>query len=164
MSNATLVTIDRVIKAMAGHDVEVSDDPSGRAGHANVNGYNLLFVLLDSVLIVRADSVTDTPADTPDATLYLAANQVNSSYLDARALVVNRTENLVVRTESEIQVGAGLADDQLSNSLKAAVDGVLATQDAMRALVGEIQKQAEAAGVAPADGETDSPAEPDPTD
>ena len=26
---------------------------------------DLLFVLLDSVLIVRADSVTDTPADTP---------------------------------------------------------------------------------------------------
>ena len=152
MSNATLVTIDRVIKAMAGHDVEVADDPSGRAAHANVNGYNLLFVLLDSVLIVRADSVTDTP----DATLYLAANQVNSSYLDARALVVNRTENLVVRTESEIQVGAGLADDQLSNALKAAVDGVLATQDAMRALVSEIQKQAEAADTAPADGETDS--------
>ena len=105
------------------------------------------------MLIVRADSVTDTPADDPDATLYLAANQVNSSYLDARAIVVNRTENLVVRTESEIQVGAGLADDQLSNSLKAAVDGVLATQDAMRALVGEIQKQAEAAGVAPSGGE-----------
>lgn len=152
MSNATLVTIDRVIKAMAGHDVEVSDDPSRRAGHANVNGYNLLFVLLDSVLIVRADSVTDTPADTPDATLYLAANQVNSSYLDARALVVNRTENLVVRTESEVQVGAGLADEQLSGALKAAVDGVLETQDAMRALVGEIQKQAETAGVAPAEG------------
>ena len=153
MSNATLVTIDRVIKAMAGHDVEVSDDPSGRAVHTNVNGYSLLFVLLDSVLIVRADSVTDTPADTPDATLYLAANQVNSSYLDARALVVNRTENLVVRTEAEVQVGAGLADDQLSNSLKAAVDGVLATQDAMRALVSEIQKQAGAAGVAPTDGD-----------
>lgn len=156
MSNATLVTIDRVIKAMADHDVEVADDPSGRAAHANVKGYNLLFVLLDSVLIVRADSVTDTPADDPDATLYLAANQVNSSYLDARAIVVNRTENLVVRTESEIQVGAGLADDQLSNALKAAVDGVLATQDAMRALVSEIQKQAEAAGTAPADGEADS--------
>ena len=146
MSNATLVTIDRVIKAMAGHDVEVSDDPSGRAGHANVNGYNLLFVLLDSVLIVRADSVTDTPADTPDATLYLAANQVNSSYLDARALVVNRTENIVVRTEAEIPVGAGLADDQLATALNASVAGVMETQDAMRVLVGEIKRTAEEDG------------------
>ena len=145
MSNATLVTIDRVIATMADQGVEVTDDPSGRAGHANVRGYNLLFVLLDSVLIVRADSVTDTPADTTDATLYLAANQVNSSYLDARALVVNRTENIVVRTEEDIQVGAGLSDDQLAAALKAAVDGVLETQDAMRALVGEIRKQAEAA-------------------
>ena len=136
MSNATLVTIDRVIRTMSTHGVEVTDDPSGRAGHANVNGYNLLFVLLDSVLIVRADSVTDTPADTADATLYLAANQVNSSYLDARALVVNRTEHIVVRTEAEVQVGAGLSDDQLESSLKAAVDGVLETQDAMRVLVG----------------------------
>lgn len=149
MSNATLVTIDRVIRTMSTHGVEVTDDPSGRAGHANVNGYNLLFVLLDSVLIVRADSVTDTPADTADATLYLAANQVNSSYLDARALVVNRTEHIVVRTEAEVQVGAGLSDDQLESSLKAAVDGVLETQDAMRVLVGEIQEQAQAAGVRP---------------
>lgn len=149
MSNATLVTIDRVIRTMSTHGVEVTDDPSGRAGHANVNGYNLLFVLLDSVLIVRADSVTDTPADTADATLYLAANQVNSSYLDARALVVNRTEHIVVRTEAEVQIGAGLSDDQLESSLKAAVDGVLETQDAMRVLVGEIQEQAQAAGVRP---------------
>lgn len=149
MSNATLVTIDRVIRTMSTHGVEVTDDPSGRAGHANVNGYNLLFVLLDSVLIVRADSVTDTPADTADATLYLAANQVNSSYLDARALVVNRTEHIVVRTEAEVQVSAGLSDDQLESSLKAAVDGVVETQDAMRVLVGEIQEQAQAAGVRP---------------
>ena len=149
MSNVTLVTIDRVIAAMTVRGVEVTDDPSGRAGHANVNGYNLLFVLLDSVLIVRADSVTDTPSDTADATLYLAANQVNSSYLDARALVVNRTENLVVRTEAEIQVGAGLSEVQLEQALQAAVDGVLETQDAMRALVSEIQQQAESAGLTP---------------
>ena len=70
---------------------------------------------------------------------------MNSSYLDARALVVNRTENIVVRTEEDIQVSAGLSDDQLAAALKAAVDGVLETQDAMRALVGEIRKQAEAA-------------------
>ena len=73
-----------------------------------------------------------------------AFTQMNS-YLDARALVVNRIENIVVRTEEDIQVSAGLSDDQLAAALKAAVDGVLDTQDAMRALVGEIRKQAEAA-------------------
>ena len=68
MSNATLVTIDRVIAILAGQGIEATDDPSGRAGHANVDGYNLLFVLLDSVLIVRADAVTDTadPAEESD--------------------------------------------------------------------------------------------------
>ena len=146
MSNATLVTIDRVIATLAGQGIEATDDPSGRAAHANHNGYNLLFVLLDSVLIARADSVTDTPADTPDATLYLAANQVNSSYLDTRALVVNRTENIVVRTEAEIPVGAGLADDQLATALNASVAGVMETQDAMRVLVGEIKRTAEEDG------------------
>ena len=148
MSTATQVTIDRVIETMAKQGIEVSDDPSGRAGHAHYKGFNLLFVLLDSVLILRADSVTDTPSDTPDATLYLAANQVNSSYLDARALVVNRTETIVVRTESEIAIGAGLSDEQLASSLKAAVAGVLETQDAMQVLVGEIKRTAEEASAA----------------
>ena len=73
----------------------------------------------------------------------------------------------------QLDLGRGKAPDpdklpallaELAADIGADRIGVLATQDAMRALVGEIQKQAEAAGVAPADGETDSPAEPDPTD
>ncbi len=142
-STPTQVTIDRLIAAMAAQGVDVSDDPTGRAAHAVVKGYNLLFVLLDSVLITRADSQTDTPADSPDATLYLGANQVNSAYLDARALVVNKTENIVVRTENDIPVGAGLNDEQLATALKRAVDGVLEAQDAMVAMVEEIGKQRE---------------------
>ncbi len=143
-TTATEVTIDRVIEAMAAHDVTVTDDPSGRAGHAVVNGFNLLFVLLDSVLITRADAATDIPADSPDATLYLAANQINSTYLDARALVVNRTENIVVRTEAETSIAAGLTDEQLSAALERDVQGVLETQDAMVALKEEIDRQREA--------------------
>ena len=85
--------------------------------------------------------------------MYLAANQVNSSYLDARALVVNRTETIVVRTESEIAIGAGLSDEQLASSLKAAVAGVLETQDAMQVLVGEIKRTAEEASAAQNDTE-----------
>lgn len=139
-STVSEVTIDRIIAAMAPHGIEVADDASGRAGHANVEGYNLLFVLLDSVVIVRADALTDIPADSPDATLYLAANQVNSAYLNSRALVVNKTEQLIVRTEKDVVVAAGLNDEQLATALKRVVDGVLEAQNAMVVMMEQIQK------------------------
>lgn len=140
-----LVTIDRVADALAGLDVTVQTDASGRAAHANINGYNVLFVLLDSVLIARADAATETPSDTPDPTLYLAANQVNSSFLDARALVVNKADTLIIRTESENQVAAGMTDEQLSSALKRSLDGLMRGQDAMHALIEEITSAREAA-------------------
>ena len=140
-----LVTIDRVADALAGLDVTVQTDASGRAAHANINGYNVLFVLLDSVLIARADAATDTPSDTPDPTVYLAANQVNSSFLDARALVVNKADTLIIRTESENQVAAGMTDEQLSSALKRSLDGLMRGQDAMHALIEEITSAREAA-------------------
>lgn len=140
-----LVTIDRVADALAGLDVTVQTDASGRAAHANINGYNVLFVLLDSVLIARADAATETPSDTPDPTMYLAANQVNSSFLDARALVVNKADTLIIRTESENQVAAGMTDEQLSSALKRSLDGLMRGQDAMHALIEEITSAREAA-------------------
>lgn len=140
-STATQVTVDRIIAAMASHGVELSDDPSGRVARCNLNGLNVLFVLLDSVLIVRADTETDVASDTPDATLYLSANQLNSTMLGARAIVVNRAENIIVRTEAELPVGAGLNDDQLAAALKRAVDGVVHGQDAMKALSESIAEQ-----------------------
>lgn len=140
-----LVTIDRVAGALAGLDVTVQTDASGRAAHANINGYNVLFVLLDSVLIARADAATETPSDTPDPTMYLAANQVNSSFLDARALVVNKADTLIIRTESENQVAAGMTDEQLSSGLKRSLDGLMRGQDAMHALIEEITSAREAA-------------------
>lgn len=140
-----LVTIDRVADALAGLDVTVQADASGRAAHANINGYNVLFVLLDSVLIARADAATETPSDTPDPTMYLAANQVNSSFLDARALVVNKADTLIIRTESENQVAAGMTDEQLSSALKRSLDGLMRGQDAMHALIEEITSAREAA-------------------
>lgn len=139
-----LVTIDRVADTLAGLDVTVQTDASGRAAHANINGYNVLFVLLDSVLIARADAATETPSDTPDPTMYLAANQVNSSFLDARALVVNKADTLIIRTESENQVAAGMTDEQLSSALKRSLDGLM-RQDAMHALIEEITSAREAA-------------------
>ncbi len=140
-----LVTIDRVADALAGLDLTVQTDASGRAAHANINGYNVLFVLLDSVLIARADAATETPSDTPDPTVYLAANQVNSSFLDARALVVNKADTLIIRTESENQVAAGMTDEQLSSALKRSLDGLMRGQDAMHALIEEITSAREAA-------------------
>lgn len=141
----TLVTIDRVAEALSGHDITVETDASGRAAHANLNGYNVLFVLLDSVLIARADAATETPSDTPDPTVYLAANQINSSFLDGRALVVNKGDQLVIRTESEHQVAAGMTDEQLSSALKRSLDGIMRGQDAMHALIEEITKARDSA-------------------
>lgn len=146
-STATQVTIGRVIAAMRTHGIELSDDPSGRVARCNLNGLNVLFVLLDSVLIVRADTETDTPADAPDATLYLSANQINSTTLGARAIVVNRGENIVVRSEAELPVGAGLDDAQLAAALKRSVDGVVQCQDAMKALSESIAEQRSTDGV-----------------
>ncbi|MDY5786156.1 YbjN domain-containing protein [Corynebacterium sp.] len=133
-NTATQVTIDRVITTMAAKGITLDDDPSGRAARCNLNGFNVLFVLLDSVLIIRADAETDTASDNPDATLYLAANQINSTTLGARALVVNKTQNIIVRTEAELPVGAGMTDAQLDASLSRAVDGLVRGQDAMKAL------------------------------
>ncbi|QPK82436.1 YbjN domain-containing protein [Corynebacterium qintianiae] len=131
MSTSTFVTIDRVIAAMENHGISLVDDPSGRTAHANINGFEVMFVILDSVLIVRTASATEVPSDTPDPTLYLAANQLNSSLAGARAIVVNRQQNITVRTEAEIQVAAGLTEQQLSSALKRAVDGILHAQDAL---------------------------------
>lgn len=125
------VTIERVVSAMREHSTELVPDASGRAAHANINGFEVMFVILDSVMIVRTASATDTPADSPDATLYLAANQVNSVMLGARSIVVNREEKLALRTEAEIQVAAGLSDAQLSSALRRAVDAILGAQDAL---------------------------------
>lgn len=144
-----LVTIDRVVAAAHALGIELTEDVSGRAATATLNDCAVLLVLLDSVLIVRADAETDTAADSPEATIYLAANQVNSSYLDARAIVGNRGEHLVVRTEAEISTAAGLSDAQLSGALKNAFDGILRCQDAMHVLVEEMEKL-RAAGDTPA--------------
>lgn len=131
---ASQVTIDRIIDQMRGHGVELADDPTGRVAHANLNDFHVLFVLLDTVLIVRADAETDTPADSTDPSLYLAANQTNSSLLGCRAVVANRGETILVRTESEIHVAAGMTDEQLSSALRRATDQVMYAQNTMKVL------------------------------
>ena len=98
-----------------------------------------MIVLLDSVFIARADSATDTPADTPEATLYLAANEVNSTLVGARAIVGNRSENLIVRTESEVHCAAGMNDPQLRAAVADAVDKVVSAHNAMVILAEQIE-------------------------
>lgn len=139
---ASQVTIDRITEQMRGHGVELTDDPTGRVAHANLNGFHVLFVLLDTVLIVRANAETDVPADSTDPWLYLAANQTNSSLLGCRTVVANRGETLIVRVESEIHVATGMTDDQLSSALRRSTDHVLYAQNTMKVLSETIMKAA----------------------
>lgn len=145
----SLVTIDRIVDAASQSGIGITADESGRAAHGTHEELQLMVVLLDSVFIVRADSETDTAADSPDATYYLAANEVNSTLIGARAIVGNRAENLVVRTEAEQSVAAGMTDEQLRSAVSAAVNSVVSAHNAMSALseqIAEAQAAAETNG------------------
>lgn len=145
-TTVAMVTVDRVVEAMQRLGTTLVPDASGRAAHATINGFEVMFVILDSVMIVRTASATEISSDSPDATLYLAANQVNSVVLGARAIVVNREANLTLRTETEIQVAAGLSDEQLSSALKRGVDAILSAQDALKVTAEEFEKLRDSAG------------------
>ncbi|QYH19683.1 hypothetical protein JKI95_00175 [Corynebacterium aquatimens] len=54
--------------------------------------------------------------------------------------MVNRGETLVVRTEAETSVAAGLSDAQLTAALRAAFDGIVACQDAMVGLTEDMER------------------------
>lgn len=141
----SLVTIDRIVDAASQSGIGITADASGRAAHGTHEELQLMVVLLDSVFIVRTDSETDTAADSPDATYYLAANEVNSTLIGARAIVGNRAENLVVRTEAEQSVAAGMTDAQLRSAVSAAVNGVVSAHNAMSALSEQIAEAQAAA-------------------
>lgn len=134
----SLVTIDRIVDAASQSGVGLTADATGRAAHGSHEELELMVVLLDSVFIVRADSVTDTAADSPDATYYLAANEVNSTLIGARAIVGNRSENIVIRTEAEQSVAAGMTDEQLRSAVAHTVDSVVSAHNAMAALSEQI--------------------------
>lgn len=130
----SLVTIDRIVDAASPSGIGLTADATGRAAHGTHEELELMVVLLDSVFIVRGDSVTDTAADSPDATYYLAANEVNSTLIGAHAIVGNRTENIVIRTEAEQSVAAGMTDEQLRSAVSGAVNAVVSAHNAMVAL------------------------------
>lgn len=133
------VTLDRVVTIMREFGIELSvADSQGKnasVASANLNGYPVMFALLDSVLIVRTDKATETTVADGDPRWHLACNQVNCFNFAAKAVVMDRTEKVVVRAEKDIPIAAGLNDIQLSAMLKDAIDHVLAIQDAVEKAV-----------------------------
>ncbi|WKD57591.1 hypothetical protein CAPI_05200 [Corynebacterium capitovis DSM 44611] len=135
MSTNAPVTVDRIIAAASDQGISLVDDPTGRVARGRENDLDLLFVLLDSVLIVRADTSTEVPSNSAQAQFYLAANQINSGRPGPRAIVANRGDTLVMRAEAELPVTAGLTDEQLATALSEGVGSVVRTQDGFRALL-----------------------------
>lgn len=136
-----IVTIERVIEAMAGFDVTLEKlEEHENAATANLNSLPMLFVMLDSVLIVRCDVPTDASYSQADAGLFLAANQINSVSFGARAAIAELDDQLIVRTERDVAINAGLSPKQLAAAVKAAVDGVVSAQNAMVASAQEMAK------------------------
>ena len=133
------VTLDRVVAIMREFGIELSvADSQGKnasVASANLNGYPVMFALLDSVLIMRTDKATETTIADGDPRWHLACNQVNCFNIAAKAVVMDRTEKAVVRAEKDIPFAAGLNDIQLSAMLKNAIDHVLAIQDAVEKAV-----------------------------
>ncbi|MBC3185478.1 YbjN domain-containing protein [Corynebacterium sp. zg-331] len=123
------LTFDRVTAAMKAFGITLWPTEDPQVATANLNGFRVTFALLNSVLIVRADNPTELASDSGVPTLHLAANQVNCSGFGAKAVVADREENLVVRTECDLPIAAGITEEQLSAALRGAVDEVLASQD-----------------------------------
>ncbi|WP_080794759.1 YbjN domain-containing protein [Corynebacterium pacaense] len=134
-SDPHAVTIDQVVRIMRefGITLSVSTEPDSPApvASANLNGYPVIFALLDSVLIVRADHETTTAVSEGDPRWHLACNQVNCFNFAAKAVAMDRGEKVIVRAEKDIPVAAGLTDTQLSMALKVAIDHVLGVQKAV---------------------------------
>lgn len=139
-STPSLVTIDRIVDAFAQSGVGITADSTGRVAQGSHDNLELMVVLLDSVFIVRADSTTDTAADSPDANYYLAANEVNSTLIGARAIVGNKSDNLIIRTEAEVSVAAGMTDEQLRSASDSAVKAVVDAHNAMVALAEQFRE------------------------
>lgn len=135
------VTLARIIEAMKTFDIEL-EPVTGRddAATANLNGLPCMFAVLESVAIVRCDVPTDVNYAKADAGLFLAANQINSVAMGARAVIADFDGMLLVRTEADLPCAAGMTDEQLAVALRASVDGVINAQNAMVAAAEEMAK------------------------
>lgn len=131
---STLPAVDqqRVIQAMARHGITLDAAENSPAATANLNGLSVTFAAIGSVVIVRADRLTDVPSSAGDAAVYLAANHLNSIQMEASATILDYADTLIARSEHEVFAAAGMSDAQLDAALKVAVDGVLTVQDSLQ--------------------------------
>lgn len=129
------ITIERVLDIMKefGINLATSAEQGEKASvaSANLNGYPVMFAVLDSVLIVRADKDTTTEVSSGDPRWHLACNQANCFNFSAKAVAVDRGEKVILRAEKDIPIVAGLSDTQLSTMLKIALDNVLGVHKAI---------------------------------
>lgn len=138
----TVVTVDRIVDAMKAHfDITLLPGEHPESATANLNGLACTFAVLGSMAIIRAEADTGVPTGEADATWYLAANDINSTGLGASAIIVDRGSSLILRTESELSVAAGLTDAQLVENLRVGVDAVITTHDAVRVTAERIIEQ-----------------------
>lgn len=138
----SIVSIERVIDVMAENfDITLTPAEQPEAATANLNGLACTFAVLGSMAIIRAEADTGISAEEADASWYLAANDINSTGLAASAIIVDRGSTLILRTEAELSIAAGLSDAQLIDNLRVTVDGVISTHDAVRVTAERISAQ-----------------------
>ena len=130
----TSVTFDDVVNVMGefGITLTLADD--------ELNGYNVTFALVNNTaVIVRADKTTEEKVADGNPTFFLACNHFNAYVHSTKAAAVNRTEMVIIRTECEFIVAAGLTHEQLKTYLKSSVDNVLAAQENVAQLATSLQ-------------------------
>lgn len=112
MDVPTAISIERVVKEMKSLEITLHITPTGPSvGFANINGFNFQFIVLPSVLIVRADRyLSETKSD---PRIYLASNEVNNRTVRGGIFVVDNSAAPIMRAEVDICSAAGLTDSQL---------------------------------------------------
>ena len=90
------VDIDRVINAMTQFDITLEKaQGADSVASANLNGLGIMFAVLPSVIIVRADVGTDASFANADAGLFLAAGQSTLCLsVPAQLLLSTKTSSL----------------------------------------------------------------------
>ncbi|CAB0649382.1 hypothetical protein ACQX0B_08115 [Corynebacterium diphtheriae] len=128
MDVPTAISIERVVKEMKSLEITLHITPTGPSvGFANINGFNFQFIVLPSVLIVRADRyLSETKSD---PRIYLAANEVNNRTVRGGIFVVDNSAAPIIRAEVDICSAAGLTDSQLHMCLSNSVNDVLDLQN-----------------------------------
>ncbi|MBG9252457.1 hypothetical protein I4J03_04870 [Corynebacterium diphtheriae bv. mitis] len=128
MDVPTAISIERVVKEMKSLEITLHITPTGPSvGFANINGFNFQFIVLPSVLIVRADRyLSETKSD---PRIYLASNEVNNRTVRGGIFVVDNSAAPIMRAEVDICSAAGLTDSQLHMCLSNSVNDVLDLQN-----------------------------------